>query len=142
MSGYLVVVSGDRTLGLPADGVDEILQVTDVLPAPVVRAAVRGVLPVRNGLVPLVHLAAALDDTAPPATASGLAVLVRGAGRLVALEVDATDAFVREEPGPVPPAWEMSWAVGVARHDGRLVPVVDLDVLVERLRADRAGVPT
>jgi len=139
VSGYLLVESGARTFGLPGHAVSEIIQVERLLPAPAARPAVRGVLSVRDRLVPLVHLAAALDDETPPETISATAVLVTGGGRLVALEVDATADFVPEDPDPVPSAWEVPWAAGVVRRGGRLVPVVDLDVLIERLRTVRTG---
>ena len=137
---YLLVTSGGRAFGLPAEGVGEILGIDELLPAPVVRPAVRGVILVQERLVPLVHLAALLDDTAPPAGMSPTAVLVSGVGVTVALEVDETAEFVRQEPTPVPGGWDLPWAAGVARCEGSIVPIVDLDALVERLRATaRAG---
>jgi chemotaxis signal transduction protein len=142
MSGFLLVTSGARHFGLPADRVRAIIGIDALLAAPVVRPAVRGVLPLPDGLVSLVHLAAALDDDVPPAEMGAVAVLVEGAGGRVALEVEETAAFVRQAPEPVPLAWQVPWAGGVGRHEGRLVPIVDLDVLVERLRAAGAGAAT
>ena len=142
MSGYLLVVSDGRTFGLPAAGVDASVGIDGLLPAPVARPAVRGVLPVGDTLVSLAHLAAALDDGTPPAALGLFAVLLRAdAGRL-AVEVDVTADFVPQDPEPVPAAWDVPWAAGVARVAGRLVPVVDLDALIERVRAVRAGART
>lgn len=141
MSGWLLVASGDRMFGLPGDGVREILVVEDVLPAPTAHRAVRGVMPVHGRLVPLVHLGAVLAErVALPATPAAVAVVVTVGGRTVALEVDATYDFVRESPDPVPVGWDVPWAGGVARREEDLVPIVNLDVLVERLRAAGAGV--
>jgi purine-binding chemotaxis protein CheW len=123
-----------RPYGLPLDRVVEVSDLTEVLEVPRAEVAVRGLIPVRGRLVPLVHLAAFLGRREPPAERGHAAVLVRldGAGRFIAFEVDDADEVVREAPLPIPEGAELPWAAGVApRRDG-LVPILDLEALGDR----------
>ena len=60
-------------------------------------------------------------------------MLVELRGRFVALEVDDADEVVREDPLPVPRGQSLPWAGGVARQRGTLVPILDLDLLGDRI---------
>jgi chemotaxis signal transduction protein len=123
--------------------VDQILEVIDdfeVLSAPGSHRAVLGVTPSRDRLVPLVHLAALIESTDPPEERGDAAVLARCSGSLVAFEVDDAEELVLEAPVPVPDAWQLPWASGVVRHRGELIPIIDLDILAERLMPDDAEI--
>lgn len=135
MSGLLLVRSGGGRLGLPVEGVLEVVPVADVLPAPAGRPAVRGLLAVRDRLVPLVHLRALLDDRAAPPARGDTAVVVQARGRRLALEVDAAEDFVREAAAPLPAGWDVPWADGVVRRGDTVIAVVQLEALAERLVA-------
>lgn len=89
----------------------------------------------RGQLVPLVHLAALISDGRPPGEPSETAVLTNCFGSPVALEVDDADAVVNEELASVPEAWHLPWATGVGRVDGDIVPIIDVELLAERLLA-------
>ncbi len=104
-----------------------------VMDVPRALPAVRGLTPLRGRLVPLVHLGALLGDRSPPAERGRAAVLVELRGRFVALEVDDADEVVREDPLPVPRGQSLPWAGGVARQRGVLVPILDLDLLGDRI---------
>jgi len=54
-------------------------------------------------------------------------------GKQVAFEVDDVDAVVREQPLPVPRGQVLPWASGVAEQEDRLVPILDLDALGDRI---------
>ncbi len=56
-------------------------------------------------------------------------------GRTVPFEVDDADEVVFEDPLPVPNGWDLPWALGVARLNEELIPVVDVATLVDRLTA-------
>lgn len=140
MSGLLVVRSGRERLALPVDGVVEVLPIAGVLPAPAASAAVRGLLPVHDRLVPLAHLRALLDDRPAPDERGETAVLIRWEERRAALEVDEALDLLPGAPEAAPAGWEVPWALGVARVDNDLLPVVDLEVLVGRLLAGTDGV--
>ena len=133
--GYLLVRADGKSYGLPVARVHEVGDLGQVMDVPRSVAAVRGLTPLRGRLVPLVHLGALLGDRSPPAERGRAAVLVELRGRFVALEVDDADEVVREDPLPVPRGQSLPWAGGVARHRGAggLVPILDLDLLGDRI---------
>jgi chemotaxis signal transduction protein len=109
------------------------------LPVPAVLAAVRGVAPFRGRLVPLVHLAAAVSDAAPPPTRGATGVAVQVAGRRVLLEVDEATELTGADEEPLPHGWRGRWASGAVRQTGTLVPILDLGWLAERLMGGTGG---
>ena len=48
-------------------------------------------------------------------------------------DVDDADEVVREAALPVPGGEHLPWAVGVARRDSGLIPILDLDALGDRI---------
>jgi chemotaxis signal transduction protein len=97
-----------------------------------------GVTPIKQRVVPLVQLAALIEDDAASDTSHGMVVLARCSGAMVAFVVDDAEELVREDPRPVPETWQLPWASGVVQHEGELIPIVDLEVLAERLVAGGA----
>jgi chemotaxis signal transduction protein len=47
--------------------------------------------------------------------------------------VEAAEIMVREPALPMPAGETLPWAVGVARYNGELVPLLDLSALSSRL---------
>ena len=141
MKGYLVVrVGGDR-YGLPIGEVVEVVDDAATEPVPGGIPAVLGVARIRGRMVPVVHLGALLTDCAPSERERRTVVVTRcGAGR-VAFEVDDADAVVRDVAIPVSQDGKAPWASGVVRHDEALIPILDMDMLDERL-AIRSGEAT
>lgn len=131
--GFLMVRAEQRTYGLPLDRVVEVADLTEVLEVPRAEISVRGLMPSRGRLVPLVHLAAFLGRRAPPAERGRAAVLVRVGDRFIAFEVDDADEVVREAPLPLPDGTSLPWAVGVAPRGDGLVPILDLETLGDRI---------
>jgi len=131
--GYLLVRADGKSYGLPVARVLEVGDMGQVMDVPRALPAVRGLTPLRGRLVPLVHLGALLGDRSPPAERGRAAVLVELRGRFVALEVDDADEVVREDPLPVPHGQSLPWAAGVARQRSVLVPILDLDLLGDRI---------
>lgn len=140
MATWLEVEAEGRRFGLPVSDVLEVGEPGDVLPAPSLVAAVRGVTESRGRLVPLVHLGALLTDRAAPEARGTATVLVRAGGRPVCFEVD--DAFVvqRGEVLPATGIHGMPFALALARLEGQSIPILDLNILGERLAG--AGVTT
>jgi hypothetical protein len=60
-------------------------------------------------------------------------VIADAGGRSVAFEVDDVDLATAPELLPLPATWDGPSAIGVARHDGDLVPVLDVSALIARL---------
>jgi len=135
--GYLLVRVDGKAYGLPLARVVEVGDLGDVLDVPRALPAMRGLTPLRGRLVPLVHLGALMGERPAPAGRGRAAVLVEiGAGegiRHVAFEVDDADDVVREAALPVPQGESLRWASAVARRRGVLVPILDLEVLGDRI---------
>ncbi len=135
MKGYLLVEAGGTRYGLHLADVRQVIEVPQAYAAPSMHRAVLGVIQVGGRLLPLVDLGALVETDRPPAGHASLGVVTRCAGRLVALAVDDADTVVPEDPEPLPEGWDLPWASGVARKGGTLIPVIDMDILAERLVA-------
>jgi len=133
VTAYLMVHAGGNPYGLPLADVLEVLEAPDIVPVPGAHPALRGVSPVHGRLVPRVDLAALLAGRAPEGGAPPTIVVVRGAGRTVAFEVDDVDLAMQDDVLPLPDAWEGPSAVGAARHGDRLVPLLEVGGLLARL---------
>ncbi len=144
MSGVLLVEAGDRVVGLPVAAVEEVVTLAGVVPVPGLHPAFRGVTPVRDRLLPVVRLGAVLGAEAVPPTAAEAAVVLTVGRCRVALEVDGVMELLRQAPEAVPPGWRVPWAAGMVRVPATPVPVpvVDVTVLADRLRAEEVEVHT
>jgi chemotaxis signal transduction protein len=131
--GFLLVRAGNRRVGLQLSQVIEVAQLGPVHPVPSVEPAVRGVVAVHGRMVPVVHLGALLEGSAYPAKTENLAVVVMLDDRRLCLEIDEAEIIVRQPALPVPPGETLPWTTGVARHEGGLVPLLDLSALGSRL---------
>ena len=136
MIGYLLVRAGGSRYGLRLDQVLEVVDGSEVSPAPKIHASVRGVTRMRDKSVPLVHLASLIANDAAPEARDDTAVLTRCLGSLVAFEVEDAESVAKDESADIPDAWHLPWVCGVVRRHGTLVPVINLDVLGERLAGD------
>ncbi|HJR15379.1 MAG TPA: chemotaxis protein CheW [Gemmatimonadales bacterium] len=132
LGGFLLVRTGARRVGLELAQVIEVIQVGTVHHVPSREPAVRGVADVHGRIMPVVHLGALLDCADCPAAGGDLVVVVLVDGRRVCLEIDDAEVVVREAALPVPPGSSLPWAIGVARHAGELVPLLDLTALSSR----------
>jgi chemotaxis signal transduction protein len=130
--GFLLVRVGERRVGLDLSHVLGVAQLESVHPVPSQEPAVRGVTAVHGKMVPVIHLGALLDGLACPPGSTDLGVLVTVKGRRLCLEVDDAELLVREGGLPVHQASTLPWALGVARHDDCLVPLLDLLALSSR----------
>src|SRR5205085_444838 len=71
-------------------------------------ASVRGIMPLRERFVSLVHLGSLVSGAAPPLQASETAVVVHVGGAPMALEVDDVEQVIDRNAdfvGPAPSAW-------------------------------------
>jgi len=130
--GFLLVRTGSRRVGLELAHVVGVMQIGPVHPVPSREPAIRGVTTVQGRIVPVVHLGALLESAVCPPVVGDLVVVVTVDGRRVALEIDDAEIVVREPALPVPPGATFPWAIGVARHQDGLVPLLDLAALSSR----------
>ncbi len=139
MSGYLLVRADGRQYGLPIEEVVEVVDRAASEPVPGGQRALRGVVKVRGQMLPVVHLGALLNNRTPPEEETGTMVVTRFSDRRVAFEVDDADAVVRDLPIPVPPGSELPWASGLAHYHEALIPILDVELLRERLVTGNGG---
>jgi chemotaxis signal transduction protein len=128
MSRFLLVRVGMRCVGLALDEVEEIVDLGDTYAVPTKSPALRGIMPVNGRFVPVLHLASYLDNADCPETRGAVGVLAGINGRKICLEVDDADTLVETELLLVPPDIDLP-ARAVARHDGSVIPILDLDRL-------------
>ncbi|MFQ5703081.1 MAG: chemotaxis protein CheW [Gemmatimonadales bacterium] len=133
MTGFLVVRVGQRHLGLEIDRMVAVIDGFDVDVVPSVNPAVRGVTTVHERIVPLIHLGSLITNTRPPDPYGRTMVLADCGGAVTAFEVDDANEVVFETPQSVPDGLEIPWASGVARWEGKLIPIVSVATLVDRL---------
>jgi chemotaxis signal transduction protein len=131
--GFLLVRAGHRSVGLELSQVLQVAQLTEVRPVPVVEPSVRGVIAIQGRMVPLVHLASLLEELPYPEEMGNTGVLVEVDGKQLCLEVEDAESLLRTAALPVPAGETLRWALGVARRDGELVPILDLAALSSRL---------
>ena len=131
--GFLLVRTGSRRVGLELRQVIEVIHVSAVHPVPSREPAMRGVVNVNGRIMAVVHLGALLEArTCPPASGDIVVVVVMVDGLRVCLEIDAAEVVVRQPALPVPAGSALPWAIGVARHEDGLVPLLDLAALSAR----------
>jgi chemotaxis signal transduction protein len=130
---FLVVRSGGARYGLGLDAVREVVDITQApRPVPARSASLRGVMPLRDRHVSLVHLASLVVGGTPPDAVGDTAVVVVVDGASMALEVDDVESVVDRTADFVGAA-PVAWATGVWRVGAELVTVLDLGVLAERV---------
>lgn len=139
MRGCLLVRADGSSYGVRIDQVLEVRDGFEVHRAPSVQPAVRGVTPSHGRMVPLVHLGALVTNSAPADEPCPTLVLVQVGGRLLALEVEDAEEVVSQDLLPVPDAWQIPWACGVCEREASLIPVIDVELLAERLVPAKMG---
>jgi len=136
---YLLVRAGGRDIGLEVAEVLEVVDLDATFAVPTADPALRGVVAVRERLVPVVSLSAVLVGGDCPPERGEVGVLARAGRQRICLEVDGAEAVMAEDVVPVPAGETLPWAMGVARRDGNLVPILDLKALGARLLGGKTG---
>jgi len=136
---YLLVRAGGRPVGLEVGEVLEVVDLAATFPVPATEPALRGVVAVRERMVPVLHLASVLWGEEGGTERGLIGVLARAGGQRVCLEVDDAEAVLSEAVMPVPTGESLPWAVGVTRREGNVVPILDLKALGARLLGGKGG---
>lgn len=130
---FLVVRSGGARYGLSLDAVREVVDIVTVpRPVPSHSASMRGVMPLRERHLSLIHLASLVAGGSPPEAVGDTAVVVVVDGAPMALEVDDVESVVDRTADYVGAA-PVAWATGVWLVGAELVTVLDLGVIAERI---------
>jgi purine-binding chemotaxis protein CheW len=128
---------GCERFGVSIDKVREIIPMQQVTQIPRAPSFVRGVIDLRGLVIPVIDLR---ERFAMPRGGEGddkRIIVVEMAGQMVGCTVDEvsevlTIAAASVEPAPaVTTSAESAYLLGVARHDGRLVVLLDLDRLLD-----------
>ena len=130
---YLLVTAGRRLVGLPVSQLEGVAEPGAVMPVPTSEPALRGVGAVRGTTLPIVCLRTLLGEPGAVGAPAEVMVIVAAGGVRLGLEVDAADIVLRGEPMPAPGDGSMPWARAVMRHEGALVPLLDLGALGARM---------
>ena len=85
---FLLVQTGQSRVGLALDRLVEVIAMAPPFAVPSASQALRGVIPVRDKLLPVFHLGAALDGGGCPSALGEMAVVASIDGRRICLEVD------------------------------------------------------
>lgn len=137
---YLLVRAGGRDIGLEVAEVLEVVDLDATFAVPSREPALRGVVAVRERLVPVVSLSAVLWGGECPVVRGEIGVLTRAGRQRICLEVDDAEAVLAEDVVPVPAGETLPWAMGVARRNGALVPILDLKALGARLLGGKSAI--
>lgn len=133
MTEVLLVRVGDRQVGLAVESLVEVIELIAPFPVPSATPALRGLIPVGERLVPLLHLGAALDGAACPDRLGEMAVIATIDERTIGLEVDYASEVTSAVITPLPEDLLLPGAVGVVKREGVLVPVIDVALLGAQL---------
>ncbi len=133
MTDVLLVRIGDRQVGLIVDSLVEVIELTAPFPVPSATPALRGLIPVGDRLVPVLHLGAALDGAACPDRLGEMAVIATIDERTIGLEVDYASEVTPAVITQLPEDLLVPGAVGVVQRDGVFVPVIDVALLGAQL---------
>ncbi len=126
---------------LPSQNVREVLRYRDYTPVPGAPVSLPGILSQRGLIVPVVNPYPLLGLSSPPITRAtrlvftthgetDMALLAEAVIDLVELPADA----IQPPPSALDPA-RTRLLRGVAQHDDQVIALLDLDELVESLRA-------
>ena len=138
-AGHLLVRAGGRVVGLPLAQVVEVLDPGAAFPVPSIEPAVRGVAVIRGRILPLIHLGALLEGRPCPPERTEVGVLVELGGRRLCLEIDEAESVLYERGLPIQAGGGLPWAVGVARTEYGLIPLLDLAALGTRFSETSAA---
>jgi purine-binding chemotaxis protein CheW len=141
MELFLVAHVAGRAVAIPADQVDSVVDLGDLVPVPGVDAAVRGLAALRSRVVTVIDTGRALGLAPTPADARR-AVITRQDGHAYAVLVDALEdvaPFERLPTGGL--TLRGGWATvgaGLVERDGEPLLVVDLARLLPAVHAAAA----
>jgi chemotaxis signal transduction protein len=134
---------GGRCLGLDVSLVGEVVALTGTTPVPKARDAVRGIFNLRGAPVVVLDLAEVLQLSEKDATHQRIGLLIRTGEIVAAGQIDRMDSVIPAGRGEFverDPDGEHAAVLGFLddrEHGGRVVTVIDPDVLVRRLTSMR-----
>ncbi len=129
----ILVRVGDRQVCLMVRSLVEVIELTAPFLVPSATPALRGLIPVRERLVPVFHLGAALDGGTCPDRLGEMAVIASVDEQTIGLEVDHAAEVMSAMVAPLPENLLVPGAIGVVQREGLFLPVIDVALLSAQL---------
>lgn len=138
---YLVVTLGDETIGLPVSLVREIIRAQKVTPLPERSTKLEGVINLRGRIIPIADLRMRFGQPSAFGETTCFVIVnlpsARGGTAPLGLIVDSVEEVTQLPMSAIEPAPESmglagsSCLLGIAKADGRVMPLVDVGRLFE-----------
>lgn len=138
---FLIAHVAGRGVAIPADGIDSVVDIGEIVPVPQAEPAVRGLAALRSRVVTVVDTGVALGLASLGRTAR--AVITRVDGHHYAVLVDSLEdvaSFERRSlsfGAALGPGWRRA-ATGLVERDGEPLLVLDPAALVPAVQAQAA----
>jgi purine-binding chemotaxis protein CheW len=132
----LVFILGSEEYGVDILKVQEIRGYDKVTPIPSAPAYLKGIVNLRGVIVPLVDMRVRFGLAEPRYDSTTVVVILRVAGRIIGLVVDAVSDVVHLAPNDVKEAptlgavVDSSFIAGLATRDDRMILLLDIEKLL------------
>jgi purine-binding chemotaxis protein CheW len=129
----LVFVLGNEEYGVDILKVQEIRGYEKVTPIPSAPAYLKGVVNLRGAIVPVIDLRVKFGMAEPRYDSFTVVVILRLAGRVIGIVVDAVSDVVQLAPNDVKPAPQLgalvdsSFLAGLATQNERMILLLDIE---------------
>lgn len=146
METWVTFTLAGETFGLPVTHVYEILRVSGITRVPHAPPVVRGVTNMRGRVLPVIDLRVRLSLPSEEPTQQSRILVVTSRGRSMGLLVDAVQQVERIERDTVQPppgdvmTSQSEYIVGVCELGGRLVILLDVDLILVLQESRAAGI--
>jgi purine-binding chemotaxis protein CheW len=129
----LVFILGGEEYGVDILKVQEIREFEKVTPIPAAPAYLKGIVNLRGVIVPVLDLRVKFAMPEARYDATTVMIVLRIAGRVIGIVVDAVSDVVRLLPGDIKAAPQLgsvvdgTYIAGLATQDGRMIMLVDIE---------------
>lgn len=142
MADVLQLVSfnlGSEEFGVDIGAVQEIVRMPEITKVPRAPEIVEGVVNLRGKIIPVVDLRRRFGLPAEDVTKSTRIIILTVGGKRLGAIVDGVSEVLRLDPAAVDPPPEMvasavdsAFLKGIAKLDGRLLMLLDLDLILDQ----------
>lgn len=127
---------GRETYGVTITSLQEIVRVPEITAVPDAPDYMEGVINLRGKIVSVIDLRKRFGGQVAASTRRNRILVVEHQGRLCGLIVDAASEVLKIPASDVEPATEvfhegLNAVTGLAKHQGRLIVLIDMDKLLE-----------
>lgn len=138
---------GSEEFGVDIAGVQEIVRMREITQVPRAPEFVEGVVNLRGKIIPVLDLRKRFRLPAGEETKNTRIVVATVAGRTVGIIVDAVSEVLRVDASAIDPTPEMvasridsTFLTGIAKLEGRLLIMLDLDRILSPQEAEKLAV--